>query len=406
MLRRFRELSGPLATRDFRLAWFAQLASELGDWAARLALAVVVLERTDSALLSGLVTTLSVLPWVGIGQVLATLGDRLPRRTVLIAADLVRAAVFAVMVVPLPIPVLLTLTFVAGLATPPFQAARSALLPEILPEDRYGDGLALAQVTGNTAVLLGYLAGGGLVAIVGGTAALLLNSGTFLLSALALAAMHGGRDRRSRSKVGVQLRAAYGALRSDALVFRAAVMVALTSIGAIAAEALVVAYVDAEAGGRASVAGVLAATVPLGTIAGAALVPRKGDHGRLVRVSAVLGLVGSVAAAVSFVARPGMPLAILPYLATGLVFAVIVPANVVVGARVPGELRASVFGYLQGSLMACTAIGAAGGGSIAELVGVGPACALALVPGMVYALVVLVRSPATLAADPAPAASA
>lgn len=204
----------------------------------------------------------------------------------------------------------------------------------------------------------------------------------------------------------MQLRAAYGALRSDALVFRAAVMVALTSIGAIAAEALVVAYVDAEAGGRASVAGVLAATVPLGTIAGAALVPRKGDHGRLVRVSAVLGLVGSVAAAVSFVARPGMPLAILPYLATGLVFAVIVPANVVVGARVPGELRASVFGYLQGSLMACTAIGAAGGGSIAELVGVGPACALALVPGMVYALVVLVRSPATLAADPAPAASA
>jgi MFS family permease len=405
VLRRFRELSGPLGTRDFRLAWIAQLASELGDWAARLALAVVVLDRTDSALLAGLVTTLSVLPWVGIGQVLATMGDRFPRRSVLIAADLVRALVFAVMVLPLPIPVLLGLTFVAGLATPPFQAARSALLPEILPEDRYGDGLALAQVTGNTAVLLGYLSGGGLVALVGGRSALLLNAATFLVSALALAAMHGGRERRSTKNVAVQLRAAFEAMRDDVLVFRAAAMVALTSLGAIAAEALVVAYVDAEAGGRASVAGVLAATVPLGTIAGASLVPRKGDHARLLRVAALLGLAGSVVAGLGFFARPDMPLAIVPYLATGLVFAVIVPANVVVGARVPPELRASVFGYLQGSLMACTALGAAGGGLLAEIVGVGPACAFALLPGLGYAVVVLVRAPAEVAREPASAAA-
>lgn len=408
MLRRFRELSGPLAVRDFRLAWTAQLASELGDWAARLALAVVVLERTDSPLLAGLVTALSVLPWVGIGQVLATFGDRFPRRTVLIVADLVRAGVFAVMVLPLPIPVVLVLTFVAGLATPPFQAARSALLPEILPDEQYGDGLALAQVTGNTAVLFGYLTGGGLVAIVGAQEALLLNAGTFLVSALALATMHGGRSARSSRKVGVQLRAAFNILRGDVLVFRAAVMVALTSLGAIAAEALVVAYVDAEAGGRASVAGVLAATVPLGTIVGAAIVPRRGDHARLVRISAMIGVVGSVIAAIGFLARPDMPLALAPYFAVGVVFTVIVPANVVVGARVPGELRASVFGYLQGSLMACSAVGATAGGWLASLpsVGVGPACALALVPGLAYAIATLVRQPPVLAGERASAAAA
>lgn len=406
MLRRFRELSGPLAIKDFRLAWIAQLASELGDWAARLALSVLVLERTDSALLAGLVTTVSVLPWVGIGQVLATLGDRFPRRSVLITSDLVRAGLFALMALPLPVPVLLVATFAAGLATPPFQAARSALIPEILPEEQYGDGLALAQVTGNLAVLLGYLAGGGMVALAGAHGALLLNAATFALSALALTRMRGGRTARQTRAVAVQLKSAFATLRGDTLVFRAALMVALTSFGAIAAEALVVVYAEDQLGGRASIAGLLAATIPVGTVVGAAFIPRRGDGDRLVRIAALVGVIGSTVAGAAFLAAPGLPVALVPYLATGVVFAVIVPSNVVVGRRVPSDVRASVFGYLQGSLMAASALGAAVAGSLAEAVGVGPACAIALLPGFAYAIVILLRAPLPAEEEPTAAAAA
>src|SRR3954454_16267840 len=100
---RLRELGVPLAERDARQLWMAQLASHTGDWAGRLALAVLVLQRTGSPALTGLVTTVSLLPWVGLGQLLSTLGDRYPRRQVMVGADLVRAVAFGAMLLPKPI---------------------------------------------------------------------------------------------------------------------------------------------------------------------------------------------------------------------------------------------------------------------------------------------------------------
>ncbi len=128
----------------------AQIFSEIGDWAARVALAVLVLDRTDSAAMTGLVVTFSVLPWIGIGQWLATLGDRLPRRQVMIICDLIRAAAFLALLIPMPIGVLLSLTFVAGLPSPPFAAARAALLPETVPGNQYPDALAVSHITSQT----------------------------------------------------------------------------------------------------------------------------------------------------------------------------------------------------------------------------------------------------------------
>lgn len=388
---RLGDLRRPLAIRDYRLVWTAQVVSELGDWAARVALTVLVLERSGSALLAGLVTTVSVLPWVGPGQVLATLGDRWPRRTVLITADLLRAAVFTAMLLPLGVPVLLALAFLAGLATPPAKAAKSALLPEVLPAERYGDGLAVSQMTGQVALLGGYLSGGGLVAAIGARGALLINAASFLISAVAVAGLCGGRLSRPRRTVGAQLRDGVRVMRGDGLLFRAAVLIAVTAMGAITAEALVAVYVKEVLGGSAVMAGLLAAVVPVGTMVGAALIRRHGEHDRLLRVAAWWAVGGSVVAATGFASQPAFPVAVIPFFAAGVVFCCIVPANAVVGRRLPDEHRASVFGLLQGSLMACQALGAAGGGWLAQAVGVGRACALMLLPGIAYAAFALTR---------------
>ena len=50
---RVRELVSPLANHAYRRVWGARLLSEFGDWAARLALSLLVLERTGSAGLTG-----------------------------------------------------------------------------------------------------------------------------------------------------------------------------------------------------------------------------------------------------------------------------------------------------------------------------------------------------------------
>src|SRR4051812_4577290 len=187
-----RELGAPLAERDARQLWMAQLASHTGDWAGRLALAVLVLQRTGSPALTGLVTTVSLLPWVGLGQLLATLGDRYPRRRVMVGADLVRAVAFGAMLLPIPIVAIVALAFVAGLATPPFEAARAALARDVIDDERYGGFLALGQVTQQSAVIAGYLAGGALVSFAGARFSLLVNAVSFAASALLVVRVRGG----------------------------------------------------------------------------------------------------------------------------------------------------------------------------------------------------------------------
>src|SRR4051812_41054570 len=150
----------PLRVRDFRLIWTAQLASVVGDWATRLALAVVVLERTGSATVMSLVVGASLVAWLGPGQLLSQIADVYGRRIVMIVSDVVRALVFASLVLPVPTWALLLGAAVGGLATPPFAAARSAATRELLPAERYGPAMALSSMTVDAGMVVGYAAGG------------------------------------------------------------------------------------------------------------------------------------------------------------------------------------------------------------------------------------------------------
>ena len=110
MLRqRATSLLAPLSIRHFRRLWLADMVSLFGDWAGRLALAVLVLERTGSPAWAAGVTAVSLAGFVGIGQVLATLADRHGRVAVMLVADVARAALFAAMLLPIPVGGLLVL---------------------------------------------------------------------------------------------------------------------------------------------------------------------------------------------------------------------------------------------------------------------------------------------------------
>src|SRR5436190_13919695 len=126
-MKKFSALAAPMKYRDFRWLWGAELFSQLGDWAGRLALSVVVAERTHSTFLTALVTTMSVLPYIGIGQLLASYANRFPRIRTIVLCDVGRAIIFAVLAIEMPIWVILVLAFVAGCMTPPFEATRNSL---------------------------------------------------------------------------------------------------------------------------------------------------------------------------------------------------------------------------------------------------------------------------------------
>ena len=105
--------------KDFRLILGAGIVSQLGDWSARLALALLVLERGGGPAVVGVVGMLFTIPWLGPGQLLTAWSARFPRRTVMVVCDTIRAVVFlAIGISELPTAPMLVLVAIAAMADP------------------------------------------------------------------------------------------------------------------------------------------------------------------------------------------------------------------------------------------------------------------------------------------------
>lgn len=401
-------MARPLTVPAFRRLWASQLISEIGDWSARLVLSVLVYARTGSAATTGLVTTASLVPWLGPGQLLTSLSERWPRRRVMVLADLGRAVAFTVVVVPLPVPVLLGVVFCAGLATPPFEAARSALRPEIIPAPLFPAAGALSSITQDLTLTVGYVTGGVLLAVLGEQEALLVNAVSFAVSAVLVAGLPAASAPRKGSAGVASLLEGWRALRCDPVIVRAVLLVtasllAATSLVAVAAP-LVLRVLTA---GPARV-GVLVALAGAASIAATAAVPTRNDPALLLRWAAAFALVGGAVLTGCFVVLslgPGGPggqhagmrtgLLVLAFAAAGLLFAVIAPANVVVSPLLPSGVRASALSLLMGALVATEAAGAAAVGAAATAVGILPVCAALGLPPLLVGAHALLGSPVT-----------
>jgi MFS family permease len=374
---RLQQLRAPLKNRSLAVLLSAQALSSAGDWAARIALAVLVFDKTGSAALTGLVVTVSVLPWIGIGQVLATLGDRLPRRQLMIGCDLISAAAFAAMVIPMPTAALLVLAFIAALPTPPFTASRAALLPETVPPNQYPDALALATIVSQVTTVVGYLLGGALVALIGTRGALLVNALSFAGSALVLTRLEVGRTPASKSS-HVTLRDGASSIWRDVMIRRAVLFFAAVNLGAIIPESIAVVYALKHLGSSDVGSGILAAAVPIGMIALVSLLPIENHPAQwLLRAAGIITASGAAAALLMFGIDAPLPWIVLGFAAIGVTLGSAVPTNTVFGSRVPNESRASAFGLAQGTLLAADGTGALLGGILASVFDVRVACIVA-----------------------------
>src|SRR4051812_45574074 len=180
-------IAAPFANTEFRAIWTTRGLSLLGDQLARVALAVLVFERTGSAALTGAAYAATFLPYLA-GPAIAGTADRRPRKGILVALDVARALTVAAMALPgMPLLWMCALLALVTAATPVYDAARSAMLPEVLDDGTYPTGLAICSITAESAQVLGFACGGILVAALGARTTLVVDAGTFLVSATILA---------------------------------------------------------------------------------------------------------------------------------------------------------------------------------------------------------------------------
>jgi MFS family permease len=181
----------PLGVTGFRLLFASTLASSVGSLLAAIALAIDVKQRTNSGLWVGAVLIVDFLPAIAVGLTLGPLLDRLDRRKLMIAADLLRAGVFAALPFARNPGTIVALALVAGLATGFFRPAVYAGLPNLVPDELLASANALLQTVENAAWAVGPLLGGLLTAAGGPHVAYWVNAASFLVSALLVAQIPG-----------------------------------------------------------------------------------------------------------------------------------------------------------------------------------------------------------------------
>lgn len=382
-------LLAPLAVRDYRLLWLAQLASELGDWATRLALMLLVYRQTHSAALSAAVVTVSLLSWVGVGQVLTTAVDHLPRRTVMIGADLARALVFGLLVVPVPLGVVFGAAFVSGLFTVPFEAARHAIRVEVSDDDRLGGAITLFLITGQITTMAGFALGGALVTLVGERATFAVNAGSFVASALLLVGIRTRSVGRAGAGQRGYLGAAFRFVLGDPVLRWCMTLSLATAFAGMAVEAIAAVYGH----GHPAQVTLLAVAVPVGIVVGSTAVPHSGRPRRMLRTAGLVPVVGGALGAVAFASGAGIVAGVFGFALSGVAVCVPAAAGSVVARRMEGPLRAPAYSLLVGGTLGGQAAGAAVGGVLAGLFGARPTCLAACLALLLVGLAASSRVP-------------
>ncbi|MER7245784.1 MFS transporter [Kribbella sp. NPDC000426] len=348
------------AHAEFRALFLAGVLSVAGDQLARVALSVLVFDRTASAGLTAVTYALTYVPDLLFGPLLAGFADRYPRRTVMIVTDVARAILVAGMAIQaLPLLVVILLLVALQAFGSPFNAARGATLPAVLPGDHYVLGKAANDMVVQFSQVLGFGFGGAVVVAVGTSGGLLLDAGTFVLSALLVTfgvhrrpAPTSGTDAPSASYLSDLVSGVALVARTPKL--RTLVLLATIAGFYVTVEGLAVPYAH-EIGYGTTTAGVLLAASPAGCVLGMWLITLWSPERRM-------KLLGPLAVAacvpLAFCAlQPGPAVTFCLWALSGAASAYHLPTSAAFVQAVPDHQRGKAFGVAGTALKGSQGLG-------------------------------------------------
>ena len=230
-----------LKNSRFVRLWLGQGLSFVGDSVSTVALVLLVVDLSGSASAVGGVLVARLLPTLA-SPFVGVLADRLDRRAVLVAGDLVRAILVFGLIFVRDLPAIYALVFLLGAAQTVFNPTVRAAFPGVVGGGDLTRANALISGTFSFSVMAGPALGGVLVASVGVEVAFLLDALTFLASAVLISTIPlpaPGRDGEGEGFFG-ELRAGFGYLagaRVPLAIVAGAFLATLTANATIPAEA-------------------------------------------------------------------------------------------------------------------------------------------------------------------------
>ncbi|HLJ51320.1 MAG TPA: MFS transporter [Bryobacteraceae bacterium] len=178
--------------RNFRLLWFAQIVSEIGDWFYAVAVYGLLLAYTGKAQSVAFAFVLQVLPQFFVAPTAGVINDRLSRRRVMMVADWTRAVIVLCMVLvrgPQLVWLLYLLLFLETIMWALFEPGRSAVVPNVVEDADVVIANTLSSTTWSVNFAIGFALGGVAAAYWGRDTVFVINSLSFVVSAICIGRM-------------------------------------------------------------------------------------------------------------------------------------------------------------------------------------------------------------------------
>lgn len=178
--------------RAFRHLWAGQIISLTGDWFNLIAAATLIASLTQSGAAVGGLFVVRMLPPFLVSPFAGVVADRYNRRTIVIITDILRCFVvlgFVLVREPQQVWLIYALTAVQSASQGFYFPAWSSILPDITQPGELGPANALSSATWSVMLAFGSALGGLVSGIAGVYAAFVIDSATFLLSALVILRM-------------------------------------------------------------------------------------------------------------------------------------------------------------------------------------------------------------------------
>lgn len=188
-------LRGVIRIPNYRLLWFGQVVSDIGDSLTLLSLLITVNRLTGSTAALALMTIVTTLPQVTLGLVAGVYVDRLDRRRIMILSDLTRGLLVLGFVAATQMNALWLLYLIAFAQASVgtlFTPARSAIIPDLVPKEGLLAANSFSQSTRVAAGVIGS-AGAGIMFGIFDTVwpAFLIDACTFFFSVAMISQIHG-----------------------------------------------------------------------------------------------------------------------------------------------------------------------------------------------------------------------
>jgi MFS family permease len=180
-----------LLTRDFGLVWWGQMISQIGDGVSKLALLWFVYSITGSPLKTTVIGLLQTVPPILFGPLIGVYLDRLPKKPIMIATDVLRAVLIglipcSVSVETFSVELIYVLVFLHAMASAVFGPALTASVPFLVPRPQFTAANALLQSTTSLGIVVGPALSGIGIATLSPQKVLCVNAATYLISAACL----------------------------------------------------------------------------------------------------------------------------------------------------------------------------------------------------------------------------